>query len=1216
MRGFGSHSASDLQHGAVTRFALVSELRCGSPRAMQTIEDWLSQLGLGKYTETFVQNDVDLRALPHITQADLRELGVSLGHRKIMLAAINGLAQPPLDGTLPVSLPPEESERQTAEVPQEPTADRRLLSVLFCDLVGSTALSARLDPEDMHELARRYQDSVAGAITRFGGYVAKYLGDGVLAYFGWPMAYEDHAERSIRAGLQALAAVEAFQSPDGEQLKARIGIASGHVVVGDIAGSSANERASIAGDTPNLAARLQGAAEPGQILVADSTRRLAGQCFEIKSLGAQELKGFKSPVALFAVRGEREVESRFDAAHAGALSKFVGRTSEIGMLLERWELAKGGKGQAVFVSGEAGIGKSRLVDTLEERLHEDQHELMRLQCSPYHATSAFYPIIQRLSRLAGFSPADDQTMRAEKFRTILQRYGENPSDVGSIYAELLSLDVGDEYQPLDLSAQQRKELIVRTLANRLLLAAKVAPVLFVVEDAHWIDPSTSEVLQEVVSRVHGATILVVVTHRPEWAASWATGLAQVTTLAIGRLTKQQIRELIESMLADVPDQLADRIADRTDGVPLFVEELTRSILESGKATSLNVEIPDSLQGSLMARLDRLTAAAKEVAQIASVIGREFDRGLLSKIAGLDDRALDGAVHELMSTQLVVVGGVVRDALVFRHALIQDTAYQSLLSRRRRHYHEAIAKALIDAYPDLVVTQPELIAQHYVKAQQNELALPFWVKAGERALGRSANYEAVDHFRNASAIAEHLPERGRKKEVLEVTLKLGEALSAAGRLSDSVTKYKLTAQLARETGDTQAFIRSALGFDVVQFLSAKPLGESLQLLIEAMGKIDPNDQRTRCQLLSRLARAYAILGDGKNGKKCYEEGVELARRLGEQKSLFDLLVQPFLVAAPVKSAEDARERTVRIDELKRLSASINDDDARGRALALDVYVSTELGSRARVDRAVDELEELGTVRQRLNVLWLARHARAMMAILEGRFTTAEALAGEAQSLGRQTHGADVEGVYGMQMFTIRREQSRLSEVVPVMKHFIEENPDETTWLPGFALIAADLGFRDAAQRRLNELARNGFEMPLDAKRSASLSFMSEVAVSLGDTEAAQTIYDLMLDYKDMTITAGVATVCFGAASRYLGMLSAVLGDFDKAAEHFEHAIEMNAASGSRPWLAHAQAEYANLLMKNGSKKAIERAMSLAEQASATAAELDMVRLKKRMKPTLH
>ena len=1177
---------------------------------MQTIENWLGQLGLGKYGEAFVENDVDLRALSHITEDDLRELGVSLGHRKIILAAIKELpsALPSLDA----------SQSRIPESPHEPTADRRLLSVLFCDLVGSTALSAQLDPEDMHELIRRYQDSVAGAITRFGGYVAKYLGDGVLAYFGWPMAYEDHAERSIRAALQALAAVDAFQSPDGKKLKARVGIASGQVVVGDIAGGNANERASIAGDTPNLAARLQSVAEPGQIVVADSTRRLAGQSFEIESLGAQELKGFTSRIALFAVRGEREVESRFDAAHASALSKFVGRTSEIGLLLERWEVVKGGQGQAVFVSGEAGFGKSRLIDALEERLSEDRHELIRLQCSPYHAASALYPVIQRLNRLAGFTSTDDQTTRAEKFSSILELYGENPSDVGSIYAELLSLDFGDKFKPLDLSAQQRKELTVRTLANRLLLAAKIAPVLFVVEDAHWIDPSTGEVLKEVVSRMHGAAILVIVTHRPEWSAAWAAGLAQVTTLAIGRLTKLQTRELIESILDNIPVQLAERIAERTDGVPLFVEELARSILESGKAASSNVEIPDTLQGSLMARLDRLTSTAKEVAQVAAVIGREFDRDLLLKVAGLDEQALDEALLQLMSSQLVVIGGgVVRDAFIFRHALIQDTAYQSLLGRRRRYLHEAIAKVVIEAYPDLVVTQPELIAQHYVKAQKIELAYPYWMKAGERALGRSANYEAVDHFQNALAIAEHLTEAAvRQREVLEATLKLGEALAAAGRVSDAVAKFRLAAQISREAGNTEAFIRSALGFDIAQFLSARPLAESLRLLTEAMTKVDPDDRRSRCQLLSRLARAHLLVGDSKNSAKCQTAGVNLARRLGDKISLFELSILPFLTPAPVESATEANARFARIDELRRLSADLNDDDGRGRVVSIDLYVSTELGDRARAVRAVEDLEELGTLRQRLSILWVARNARTMMAILDGEFTTAETLAGEALSLGRQTHGTDIDGVYGMQMFTIRREQARLSEVAPVIKHFIEENPDETTWLPGFALVAADLGYRDAAQRRLNELARTGFAMPLDAKRSASLSFVAEVAVSLGDTEAAQAIYDLMLVYKDMTITAGVATVCFGAASRYLGMLAVALGDFQKATEHFEHALEMNGASGSRPWLAHTQAEYANLLLKIGNKKALQKASSLSEQAWKIAAELDMVRLKKRLQPTLH
>ncbi|MBB3648930.1 class 3 adenylate cyclase/tetratricopeptide (TPR) repeat protein [Rhizobium sp. BK619] len=1175
---------------------------------MQTIEDWLGQLGLGKYADTFVENDVDLRALPHLAESDLQELGVSLGHRKIILAAINQLADQRSDEQPPASA--------ATEAVSEAAADRRLLSVLFCDLVGSTALSAELDPEDMHELTRRYQDSVAGAVTRFGGYVAKYLGDGVLAYFGWPMAYEDHAERSIRAGLAAMAAVDALQPPNAERLKARIGIASGRVVVGNTDGS-AKERASIAGDTPNLAARLQAAAAPGQIVISDSTRRLAGQSFEIESLGAQELKGFASPVALFEIRGQREVDSRFEAAHASGLSKFVGRVSEIGLLLERWELAKAGQGQAVFLSGEAGIGKSRLVEAFEERLQETQHELIRLQCSPYHATSAFYPIVERLSRVASFTPADDRNTRIEKFRTLVRRYGENPADVGAIYAELLSLDVGDEFRPPDLSAHQRKELLVRTLVNRLLLAARIAPVLMVFEDAHWMDPSTSEVLRELVSRLHGAAALVVVTHRPEWSANWAGGLAQATTLSVGRLTRQQMRELIESMVSDIPEQLAERIAERTDGVPLFVEELTRSVVESGKPSSLNAEIPDSLQGSLMTRLDRLATTAKEIAQIAAVIGREFDRGLLSKIAGVDDRALETALNQLETSQIVVEGGVLHDALVFRHALIQDAAYQSLLNRRRRHFHERIAKVLVEHYDDVAATQPELIAQHYEKAQRIELALPYWMKAGERALARSANYEAVDNFQNALAIAEQLPEGpARQRDLLTTILKLGDALFAAGRMTDSLAKYRLAAPLARKAADTQAFIRAVIGLDGTKFLSSNSLAETVPLLEEALEMVQPSDMSSRCQLLSRLARAYTYLSDSKKAAKCHDEGIELARRVGDKTALVELSALPFLTPAPVKSVTERNDRIARIDEIRRLADEIDDDDVRSRALSVDAYVSTELGDRARADRAVDALDELGTERQHLNVQFYARTAKAMMAILDGRFTAAEEFAEEALKLGMRILGAAPEGVYGMQMFAIRREQSRLSEVAPVIKLLIEESPEGTTWLPGFALVAFDLGYRDAAQRRLSELARTRFALPLDGKRSASLSFLTEVAAGLGDADAAQTLYKLMLDYKEMTVTIGMATVCFGAASRYLGVLAAALGEFDRASKHFEHALEMNAAIGSRPWLAHTQADYADLLMKRGSRAAIKRAMLLSENARSTAAELGMVRLQQRLKPTIH
>ena len=397
---------------------------------MPSIEEWLNGLGLGKYSKVLAENDVDLRALPHLNDADLQALGVSLGHRKVMLAAITQLR-----AAEPAEIERErEHDRYRSIVDGQPTAEPasatgpelRLLSVLFCDLVGSTRLSARLNAEEMHELIGVYQETVAGAVRRFGGYVAKFLGDGVLAYFGWPIAYEDHAERAIRAGVAAIAGVESLKAPGGARSQSRVGIASGRVVVGDLAGGGVLDRGQVAGETPNLAARLQGAAEPGQILIADNTRRLAGHAFEFEALGARKLKGFPHRVPVFRVASEREVESRFHATRGKSLSQFIGRNNEIGILLDRWELAKSGQGQAVFVSGEAGIGKSRLLEVLMERVEDEPHESIRLQCSPYHTTSALYPVIQRLSRSVGLAPDDDPATRAEKLDRLIARYGEVP----------------------------------------------------------------------------------------------------------------------------------------------------------------------------------------------------------------------------------------------------------------------------------------------------------------------------------------------------------------------------------------------------------------------------------------------------------------------------------------------------------------------------------------------------------------------------------------------------------------------------------------------------------------------------------------------------------------------------------------------------------------------------------------------------------------------
>ena len=558
-----------------------------------------------------------------------------------------------------------------------------------------------------------------------------------------------------------------------------------------------------------------------------------------------------------------------------------------------------------------------------------------------------------------------------------------------------------------------------------------------------------------------------------------------------------------------------------------------------------------------------------------------------------------------------MGGTSRQSMLFRHTLIQDAAYQSLLSRKRLHYHRAIADAIVESHPDIVATQPELIARHYTEGRRDDLAFPYWMKAGERALERSANYEATDHFSNALALAERRPDGPQRNiETLTARLRL-----EVGRHSAAATHYLIAAEEARQANDTESFVRVALGYDIAQFLGGLPLDRSAALLTEAEAKIARDDDKQRCLILCALARAHLLLGDAKKSKGFDGRASKLARRLGDRRSLFNLLVNRFLVPRQVASLSDAQSRLSEVSELVKLAQSCNDDEMKARALSSEAYVAAELGERARVDRSLAALSEIGEVRQRLNPQWVARHGAAMLAILDGNFAAAESFAREGLKLGRLTLGDRVEGVYGIHMFSIRREQGRLAEVAPVVKRLIDEKPDEKAWLPGFALIAADLGFEEPARRRLRELAEAGFAMPFDAKRSTSLSYIAEVAVLLGDNAAAARLYELMSAYRHMTITAGVVTVCYGAASRYLGMLAATLGEFDKAEAHFEHALEMNERIRARPWLAHTKAEYALLLRRRGARGDSERAETLANEAWRIAAELDMVLLKRQLQPKI-
>ena len=662
---------------------------------MQQIADWLEKLGMSEYAQRFADNGIGFAALRHLTDQDLKDVGVLLGHRRIMLAAIQELGSPAAAQPATVELKPQE------------TAERRQVTVMFSDLVGSTALSARMDPEDLREVISAYQKCVAETVRRFDGFVAKYMGDGVLAYFGYPQAHEDDADRAVRAGLELIAAVSALKAP--VSLQTRVGIATGLVVVGDLIGSGEAQERGIVGDTPNLAARLQGIAEPNTVVIADGTRKLLGNLFELDDLGSRDLKGIAGSVRAWAALRASSVASRFEAQHETKLTALVGRDEELELLHRRWRQAVDREGRVVLLSGEPGIGKSRLIVALEEQLQTDQYTPLRYFCSPLHTDSTLYPFVSQLERAAGFERNDTMEAKLDKLSSLLDASPNHDNDV-QLLGELLSVPTGDRYPSLNLSARQKKQKAIEALIRQLEVLARQRPVLMIFEDAHWIDPSSRELLDTTIERVARLPVLLVITFRPEFHPPW-TGQAHVSTLNLSRLGRREGAALAGSVAGNnvLPEKIIEEIIERTDGIPLFVEELTKAVVEArvqdgDEASTLNrvppsaLAIPATLHASLMARLDRLGAVAREVAQIGAAIGREFNYEVLAPIAQKTDMEVQTALSRLTEAELVFCRGTPPQAtFLFKHALVRDVAYGSLLRGQRQHLHGRIANVLANTF---------------------------------------------------------------------------------------------------------------------------------------------------------------------------------------------------------------------------------------------------------------------------------------------------------------------------------------------------------------------------------------------------------------------------------------------------------------------------------------------------------------------------------------
>ena len=824
------------------------------------VAQWLRSLGLAQYEQAFRDNAVDADTLPRLTSDDLKELGVhAVGHRRKLLDAIARL-----DGS------PAHPANTGAE------AERRQLTVMFCDLVGSTALANALDPEEYRPILSAYHEACARTVTEFGGFVAKYMGDGVLAYFGYPQAHEDDAVRAVRAGLALTEEVARVPVPSGvEPLRARVGIATGLVVVGDLIGAGAAQERSVVGETPNLAARLQTLAAPGAVVIAPATRRLLGSEFNLGDLGPQHLKGFATPVAAWQVLGTSAIESRFEA-HGTGDTPLIGRSEELRLLAQRWQQARGAGGQVAWLSGEAGIGKSRVAREFRDRLRSEPHADVQCQCSPFFSNSPLHPFVERIERDAGFRLDDPAGARLVKLETLLAQATDDIVSVAPVFATMLSLPVGDRYGPSPYDPGQQRELTIEALIGYLLGLARRRPLLLLIEDVHWADPTTREVLDRLVDCVRSERVLVLITARPEFSPGWRAR-PDVTLLPLAGLSQRETAELAGAIAghAELPPDVFRQILERTDGVPLFVEELTKAVLERESGA-----VPATLHDSLMARLDRVPAV-KAVAQQASVIGREFSYDMLAGIDPQGEPGLQAALRQLVSAGLVSTRSTRSGATyTFKHALVRDAAYGSLLKSRRQNLHARIAEVFERGYPDVVARQPELVAHHLSEARLAERAAPYWQQAADDAARRQAHQEAIAHCLRGLEMISLIPDPGlRDRHELRLQVRLGNsATSAKGYSAPEVGRALYRArELCTELGDERLMHPILVGLflfhvNKAELRTAEKLGVELLALGDARKDrvLQVDGHKTLLNARYKLGKFVAAQEHFERGMRLYEE----------------------------------------------------------------------------------------------------------------------------------------------------------------------------------------------------------------------------------------------------------------------------------------------------------------------------------------------------------
>jgi class 3 adenylate cyclase/predicted ATPase len=849
-------------------------------RTNTKLAEWLGKYGLDQYAQTFAENDIEYAVLPELTENDLENLGIAVGHRKKLLKAIEAL-------TLV------QRENREPEV--------RQITVMFCDLVGSTKLSEKLDPEDLRTLIIAYRKVCDAAIRRYEGQVASYAGDGVMAFFGWPRAHEDDAIRAVHAALTILSEVTNIPGA----LSVRVGICSGRVVVGQASGPGSTMEA--VGDTPNIAAWLQTLAEPNTLLVSDSTQRLASAAFDFQDLGFRELEGVAKPLRVYRVLSAKHGTTRFEAAHVSSLTPLVGRSTELNLLLDRWQKIEEADGQVVLLSGIPGVGKSRLIHELKSNIQNQPHFLLNYQCSPYHSQSAFFPVIEQVELATQLIAADSDADKFSKVKAYFSGLMNDPAESASLIARLLSISIEDQSDLSTLTPQQIKNRTIDKLLEMILSLSAKRPTLCIFEDVHWIDPSTLELLELAISRIDRARILLVVSYRPEFRHTWSTR-ANVTLHSLTRLSRSEVTKMIKELLREgsLSQRVLDQIIEKADGVPLFIEELTTSIIstpkQNGQRTNNSVEptpfaaakVPETLHDALMERLDRV-AHGRRLAQIAAVIGREFSYDLLSAASRTDETDLRSALSQLEEADVIYRTGVSPSVrFAFKHVLLRDAVYNSLLRGKRQEIHADIAAVLETHFHEAVENRPEILAYHYSQAGNNELAIRCWRESGRRALATSANVEAIGHFRNALQLLKASPDTPQhNKEEIEIQLALGIPLIAVQGYPAAETReaFARARALCLQLGSPPEYFQALFGLWGNSWMGGKN-DEALAMANEFLTRSREGSDDILLMVAHRVMGSTLLtIGEFQTSRRHFEESIALSKSKGKQSVYIRYMVEP-------------------------------------------------------------------------------------------------------------------------------------------------------------------------------------------------------------------------------------------------------------------------------------------------------------------------------------